>query len=847
MGGIRQLSECNTCPIVGIGASAGGLKALLELFGGLPATTGMAFVVIQHLDAKNNSVLADSIAKVTPMTVSEVKHNDVVQPNHIYIAMPDTELSVENGILHVEPRSSGVKRYTPIDSFLKFLAGEKTRKVIGVILSGKGADGSQGIKSMKMVGGITFAQDPRYAEHDSMPSAAISTGMVDFVLSSQEMASALAKLSPLGTDISSTKVKINLFQEEEGALGILLSLLHNSSGINFAEYKQLTVKRRIKRRMIFRKLDKLDDYVTLLRRDPAELAVLQKDMLINVTKFFREPQAFDILKDIAFPAIINSLDANAPIRMWVPGCSSGEEAYSLTIAMLEFLESNNMNRTIQVFATDISAEVIDKARAGIYPKSIMTDVSPARLSRFFIEVAEGYQVSKALRDVCVFARQDIGKSPPISKVDLISCRNVMIYFEAVLQKRMFPIFHYALNARGFLILGASESIGTFANLFELVDKKYRIHKKKAGSTPLMFEFSVAEHAATTQHSIKDYPDVVRAGTLVEVQKEADRIVVSKYTPPGVIINSKLDIIQFRGHTGAFLEPAAGMPSVNLLKMVREGLFLGLRAAVNQAKKVNGPARKVGLHVIKDGHPLLVNIDVIPIKNLIQKGEYFLVMFHESTSRPIESKLDSSRMARAHRLRDSEEILDLKQELMITTEYLQAIIDQHEAVNEDLRFAHEEVKSSNEELQSMNEEMETSQEELQSTNEELMTLNEELKNRNAELNYVNNDIQNLLNSIKIPLLILGNDLRVKRFNSGAEKILNLISSDVGRPISNIIDLEKMALEVIDTLNSKDQKVQDRWGQWYFMQICPYKRTDKMIDGVVISFTIIASKEGDYGTI
>ncbi|HWR28322.1 MAG TPA: chemotaxis protein CheB [Negativicutes bacterium] len=831
------------CPIVGIGASAGGLQALLQLFESMPAASGLAFVVIQHLDANNDSALADILSKATAMPVSEVKDTTVAQPNHVYVIAPGTELAVSHGMLTAGPQKSGARRHTPVDSFLESLAMDKGSKALGVILSGTGADGSRGVQEIKAVGGITFAQEPQSAEYDGMPRSAIATGMVDSVLPPPKIAGELSRIGRSLILASPVAEAGDLFPDGADDLTRIIALLRKASGINFSEYKQLTIKRRILRRMILLKQDRLDDYVAYLRQNSAELAALQQDMLINVTKFFREPQAFDTLKKVVFPAIVANIAPGAPIRLWVPGCSTGEEAYSLAIALREYLEDNTVDRRIQIFATDINETVIDKARAGIYPKTIVADISPSRLSRFFVEVDQGYQVSKTIRDICVFARQDIGQDPPISRVDLVSCRNVMIYFGPALHKRIFPLFHYALNPKGFLILGASESIGVFADLFDLVDKKHRIYTKKSVATPFAADFaSAAERASAVPSRSQDAPDDSGGGSWLDVQKEADRIVLGKYAPPGVIINSKLDIIQFRGRTGVYLEPASGMPSVNLLKMARDGLFAGLRAAVHQAKKENVPVRKEGLHVPQNGHSLLVNVEVVPINGSFQQGEYFLVLFRDVAAQPLP---DGGAPAREDWPQGAaaDEILSLKQEVAATKEYLQSVIDQHEAVNEDLRYANEEVQSSNEELQSMNEELETAKEELQSTNEELMTLNEELGTRNMELNHVNNDMINLLRSINLPVLILSGDLRIRRFNSVAEKVFNLIGTDVGRPINNIkpnIDIpdwEQVIVEVIESLNSKEQEVQDRWGHWYSMQIRPYRTTDNKIDGVIITFADI----------
>lgn len=838
-----KLLQRQDCPVVGVGASAGGLRALVQLFERLAATTGLAFVVIQHLDANNDSTLADILSKATTMPVNQVKDNAVVRPNCVYVVAPGTELTISQGALTAVPQKSGMRRYMPIDSFLESLALDKGSRALGVILSGNGADGSQGLREIKAGGGITFAQAPQSAEYDGMPRSAIATGMVDFVLTPPEIAGAIARIGQSRIIAGSVAEAAVLFPDGADELNQILILLRKAGGINFAEYKQLTINRRILRRMILLKIDRLDEYVAYLRQNGAELAALQQDILINVTKFFREPPAFDFLKKIVFPAIIGSAAANAPIRVWVPGCSTGEEAYSLAIALLEFLQDSASNRQIQIFATDINETVIEKARTGIYPKTIVADISPARLSRFFIEVEQGYQVSKTIRDLCVFAKQDIGQDPPISRVDLISCRNVMIYFGPALHKRIFPIFHYALNPTGFLLLGASESIGLFADLFDLVDKKHRIYTKKSVATPMMFGFTAAEHVVTIKSLSKEEPEKsISGGSWFDVQKEADRIVLGKYAPPGVIINGKLDIIQFRGRTGAYLEPAAGMPSVNLLKMARDGLLAGLRAAVNQARKENVLVRKEGLHVLESGHSLLVNVDVVPINGPFQKGEYFLILFRDASS---QAMAGCSILPREefYQATSADELLRLKQEVAATKEYLQSIIDQHEATNEDLRYANEEVQSSNEELQSMNEEMETAKEELQSTNEELMTLNEELNTRNIELSHVNNDMINLLRSLDIPVLILSNDLRIRRFNSVAEKVFNLIGADVGRPINNIkpnidiINLEQASLEVIETLNSKEQEVQDRWGHWYSMQIRPYRTMDNKIDGVIITFADI----------
>lgn len=466
------------CPLVGIGASTDGFQALLQLFESLPAENGMAFVVLQPLYTDNQSALTDILAKVTDMPVCEVKDNTAICPDQIYVVASGAGLILANGVLAIREQNVDVQRQTPIDSFFESLAGDRRNRAIGIVLSGNGSDGLRGLKEIKDAGGITFAQEAQSAEYEDMPRSAIAAGVVDFVLPPAAIA---AELSRIGRSriLSGPIIEVGeLFPGGSDDLKRIISLLHEAGGINFAEYKEHTLKRRIMRRMVLLRIKRLEDYVAYLQQNNAELGALQQDMLINVTNFFREPQVFDALKTTAFPAIIVNAAASAPIRLWVPGCSTGEEAYSLAIVLLEYLAENHIDRQIQIFATDINETVIDRARTGIYPQAIAGDLSPARLSRFFIEVEQGYQVSKTVRDLCVFARQDIGQDPPISRVDLVSCRNVMIYFGPALHKRVFPIFHYALNPGGFLLLGASESIGAFSDLFDLVDKKYRIYAKK---------------------------------------------------------------------------------------------------------------------------------------------------------------------------------------------------------------------------------------------------------------------------------------------------------------------------------------------------------------------------------
>ena len=505
-------------PIVGIGASAGGLNSFMRLLENLPIDTGMAFVIVQHLDPKHESGLTEILAKTTNMPVHEVKDSMVVQPDHVYVIPPDKELAVKNGILNLMLRNDTAKRHMPVDTFLESLAKDQGSTAIGVILSGSQSDGSRGLQEIKAIGGITFAQTPESSKHDGMPRSAIATGDVDFVLPPEEIAFELARIARSGAYNDTGAKKDELFSDDSAELEQIFALLQAACKINFADYKQLTVKRRILRRMDLHRMEKLHDYVDYLRQNPAEVSALHQDILINVTNFFRDPLAFETLRSMVFPTIMKNRVSDDAIRIWVPGCSTGEEAYSIAITLLEYLGDKAAVMPIKVFATDVNETAIIKARQGIYPKSIKADVSTGRLRNFFTELDNGYQICKAVRDMCIFARQDIVNDPPFSHLDLISCRNVMIYLGPVLQKKMFSVFHYALKQNGFLILGTSESVGIFADLFGLADKKYKVYAKKAIQTPSAYSFPVKDFAATLADTVGDnYQGGLAAGKKIDVQ------------------------------------------------------------------------------------------------------------------------------------------------------------------------------------------------------------------------------------------------------------------------------------------------------------------------------------------
>jgi len=843
-----QRAASRRFPIVGIGASAGGLEAFTELLRHLPGKTGMGFVLVQHLAPKHESVLTELLSRSTQIPVTEVKDGMAVEPDHVYVIPPNTNMAILNGVLHLMPRPQGPVQHLPIDYFLRSLAEDREAASIGVILSGTASDGTLGMKTIKAEGGITFAQDEQSARYYDMPRNAISAGCVDFVLPPKDIAKELARISqhPYLGQPETEKAEPSLPPEGEDRLRQIFVLLRKTSGVDFSNYRQTTLKRRIRRRMLLLKIQGLDEYFKRLQDDPAETVALYQDLLIPLTSFFREPKMFETMKRRVLARIVKGRSPDWPIRVWVPGCSTGEEAYSLAICLLEFLGDKASNVPIQVFATDVSDRAIEKARTGIYPENIAADVSPDRLRRFFVKVEPGYQVNKTVRDLCVFARQDVTRDPPFSRMDIISCRNLLIYLQPVLQKKIIASFHYALKPNGFLVLGTSETVGPFGDLFSLVDRKYKLYAKKPASIRAPVHFGVAEQAGITIEGIKALTKEPRVS--FDLQREVDRILLNQYAPAGVVVDEELNILHFRGHTGPYLEPAPGQATLNLLKMAREGLAFDLRVLAQKVKREGRGAQVAGLQVKFNGQFKEVTIEAIPIRGASSRDRFLLVLFREearASGEPHGERQGRTKAVKRSRDARDREIEQLKHDLASTKKNLQSLVEEQEASNEELRSANEEVLSGNEELQSTNEELETAKEELQSTNEELTTLNEELQNRNLELSVLTNDLINILSSVNIPIVILGSDLRIRRFTPAAEKVFNIIPTDVGRPISdlgssiNVDSLRELVLEAIDSISVKDEEVQDREGRWYSMRVRPYKTTENKIDGVVLTLVDISA--------
>ncbi|MEG4985235.1 CheR family methyltransferase [Microcoleus sp. BR0-C5] len=824
-------------PVVGIGASAGGLEAFTKLLSHLPIDTGMAFVIIQHMLPTQESVLREILARSTQMPVHEVKEEMPIEPNQVYVIPPSFSMTIDQAVLKLTPRGQTHGIFMSVDIFLVSLAAERGNQAIGVVLSGGDGDGAQGLKAIKAAGGITFAQCEGSAQVSSMPNTAAATGQVDFILTPEKIALKIAEISrhPYIADRPAAELTTSEDAiQSKDAIAKIYSLLRAATGVDFTHYKQTTLKRRMQRRMVLYKLERIEDYAEYLQNSPTEVTALYHDVFIHVTSFFRDPESFEALSSKVFPEIVKDKSSKVPIRIWVTGCSTGEEAYSIAICLLEFLADRATDLPIQIYATDISENAIAQARRGIYKQAQVADISPQRLHRFFVEVEGGYQIAQSVRELCVFAKQNLISDPPFSRMDLISCRNVLIYLGPPLQKKLLPIFHYGLRPAGFLLLGTSETVGDFSELFALLDKKNKIYTKKLLSHWLSMDLTASNYPAT----LLNPPLVTESLNEIEIEKQADRIVLNNYAPVGVVINTAREILQFRGQTNAYLEPSPGRASLNLLRMAKEGLRLELRTAIEQASQLQLPITREGLQIKESDRTRLVRINVIPFPTGAVAKNYFLVLFQDEPPIPAMPAVKHRRVNSDALEGESLEIARLVEELKITKDHLQSIVQEHQAANQDLRAANEEILSNNEELQSTNEELETAKEEIQATNEELNTINDELQRRNVESTQVSNDLQNLLSTINIPILMVGGDLRIRRFTPAIESIFNLISSDVGRCLSDIThklimpELEPMIVEVIRTLNLKVQEVQDREGHWYDLHIRPYRTIDHKIDGAVV---------------
>jgi two-component system, chemotaxis family, CheB/CheR fusion protein len=851
-------------PTVGIGASAGGLEAFQRLIQHLPSNTGLAYVIVSHLDPAHESLLPELLARGSAIPVVQAMDGMRLNTDRAHVIPPNMTMTVAEGHLRLVARKKGRGLHLPIDALLTSLAMTQGSSAVGVILSGAGSDGMRGIQAIKEAGGITIAQDSASAHFTSMPQSAVDSGAVDFVLTPEQIANQLARLgghlARHPEDVGGTGDEE--VSPDESALRKILALLHKRTGVDFQYYRRGTLHRRILRRMLANQQETRSDYLAHLRANPAELDLLYEDLLIGVTRFFRDAEVFATLRDIGFPAIMLGHRPDSPVRIWVPGCAGGQEAYSLAIALIEFLGEDASDVPIQVFGTDLSEASIAEARAGLYPETITDQVSPERLRRFFHHEDNGYRITKAVRDLCVFSRQNVVRDPPFSHLDLVSCRNVLIYLETALQRRVLPTFHFALEPSGLLLLGNAESVGPSSELFEPLAKQHGLYRRR---TTAVRPIDVDALGVTDPPAMRGAPrrGPVRSVSLSpstdEIESEADRLVLAQFTPPGVVINEYMEILQFRGDTGSFLAHPPGMASLELLRLARPELVMPLQAAIRGARVSGRPSREEGIALPDGDVSRRITIDVLPFRPPSTRVQFFVVSFSAVSagehSPPVAAAEPGPVSAPAGPRRGrgragTDELTPVRQELATTKRYLQDIVEQHEATTEELRAANEEIQASNEELQSANEELETTKEEVQSTNEELTTLNEELLHRNRELSGLAGDLSNILASTTIPIVIVASDFKLRRFTPASERVMRVMVSDVGRPLGDIKlrvalpDLERQITSVIETLTVVEQEVRDDDGHWWALTIRPYQTIDHRVDGAVLVFADIdASKR--YG--
>ena len=816
-------------PVAGVGASAGGLEALEALTQRL-SPDGMAFVIVQHLAPGHVSMLPDILKRGTSMRVVSIEAGMRLEVGVIYVAPPNVAVSIDGDRLQIVPPSDGPGRRHGIDGFFRSLARAGGPMAIGVVLSGSGSDGTLGLKAIKDEGGITFVQEPGSAAQPSMPQTALDAGYADFSLTPAEIGRELMRLS--AHPYVRRAPPAHLVDSER--TGAVFAQLRAAYGVDFALYKQSTIERRIGRRMALHKIEQIDEYLNLLGGDPLELRSLYDDLLIGVTNFFRDTEPFEALKDVVFPRIFENRPVETPVRIWVAGCATGEEAYSIAIALVEFLGDRAGAFKVQIFATDVDDGALSRARTAAYPPNIELDVSPERLRRFFVRTDKGYQVARMIRDMVVFARHNLGKDPPFSRLDLVTCRNVLIYLQNPLQRKVMRVFHYALNPDAHLLLGTSESVGDAADLFGLLDRKLKVYVKKNIPSTAVFEFSLA--SGRSLHDPERTSDSADPRPALGMAQIADRKVIEKYAPPGVIVDEKLDVVQFRGRIGPYLEPASGTATLNVLRLARPDLLAALRAMLNRALSEGLPATSPPVPLLSEHGTRAVALDVIPLLDATGRRS-LLVLFNETTRG---AGVVSAAAKGAPALDDDPRVTELERELAANKEYLQSTIEELEASNEELQSANEELQSANEELQSANEELETSKEELQSTNEELATVNDELHSRMAQLSVANDDLQNVLLSTSGVVVVIGSDFRIRRFSWAAEKLLSLVPADIGRPVAylrSVIsgrDIEELASEAVTSVAAREQRVRCLDGSWYVMKMVPYVTADQMIRGLVLEF-------------
>ncbi len=825
-------------PIVGIGASAGGLEALEQFLSHVPEVNGLAFVIVQHLDPTHKGIMPELLQRTTLMKVFQVKDRMPVEANCVYVIPPNKDMSILHGVLHLfEPTAPRGLRL-PIDFFLRSLADDLRELSIGVILSGMGSDGTLGLQAIKEKGGVVLVQEPASAKFDSMPRSAIESGMVDLIAPAEQLPDKIIDFLRHASTIVSKELALQ--EKELSSLEKVLILLRSQTGQDFSLYKRNTVYRRIERRMSIHQIDRIASYVRYLQENPQEVELLFKELLIGVTSFFRDPEAWDHLQKDAISTLLGQRPAGGILRAWSVGCSSGEEAYSLAIAFKEQLEQQlpKESITLQIFATDLDRDAIGKARQGIYPANIAADLSPERLRRFFIKEDGGYRVSKEIREMVTFATQNVIMDPPFTKLDILICRNLLIYLTPDLQKKLLPLFHYSLNPNGVLFLGSAEAVGTFTALFTPLNVKSRLFRRCETN-------STAEPLAFPPSFIPVMPGMPKELLLmkptINLQSLADQLLLQHFSPPAVLVNDKGDILYINGRTGRYLEPAAGKANWNIFAMARQGISFDLGSAFQKSVRNKETITIKNIKYGDAGIVQTIDLTVQPIEEPEALRGMVLIVFTDVPTPTERIKTGRGR----NTVNDTARVRELEQDILRLRDELQTTREEMQTSQEELKSSNEEMQSTNEELQSTNEELTTSREEMQSLNEELQTVNAEQQSKLDELARMNNDMKNLLNSTEIVTVFLDNQLHIRRFTNGADKLFKLRQGDVGRPLSEIVtelqypDMSETAIEVLRTLVFSEKQVTTSNGYWYSVRIMPYRTMDDVISGVVLTFADITA--------
>ncbi len=838
-------------PIIGIGASAGGLEALELFLANVPLESGMAFVIVQHLDPDHKGIMVDLLQRKTALPIMQIKDRMKVEPDHVYVIPPNSDLSMLHGVLHLlEPSAPRGLRH-PIDFFFRSLADDQQEHCIGVILSGMGSDGTLALRAIKEKAGTVFVQDPASAKFDGMPRSAIDSGLADVVAPVNELP---ARIISYLQHVPRLTAKTEPEREEKNLSGLekVVLLLRAQTGHDFSAYKKSTMYRRIERRMGLHQLALIADYVHYLRENPHEATLLYKELLIGVTNFFRDPAVWAQLKTEVIPELLAARPTGGLLRAWVPGCSTGEEAYSLAIIFREALDQAKpaAHFSLQIFATDLDQEAIDKARTGAFPANIVADVSETRLRRFFIQEERGYQVCKEIREMVIFAAQNLIMDPPFTKLNLLTCRNLLIYLESDLQKKLLNLFHYSLNPDGILLLGSAETVGQTTELFAPLSGKTRLYRRQNSAQQVDLVGFPTAFTQNRADSLADPPPPPAALLPApNLQSLTDTLLLSQHTPAAVLTTGKGDILYITGKTGKYLEPAVGKANLNLFAMAREGLSSLLYEGFHRALQQKTTLTLKGIKVGTNGGTQVVDVTVQYLAEPEALWGMLLVIFADQGS-SIVSKPSTKRKRATE---DNARLSNLALELQRSREELQTTREEMQSSQEELKSANEELQSTNEELQSTNEELTTSREEMQSMNEELQTVNQELQAKVSELTQASDDMKNLLNSTDIATLFLDDDLKVRRFTTQTTSIIKLIPGDAGRPITDIVSeldypgLIEDAREVLRSLVPHQGQAAAHNGRWFTVRIMPYRTQDNRIDGVVITFMDISREKQQEKTL